>query len=284
MSCVRVRDAYVFVTEVLRRTRNHGRDDDIRDAEDAEDANDVDHPSSSPLRLVDLYAPTADEVAEARLAEAGAEETPAAAEEEEQEKKKKMMKKEDSRSGHDGGGGGGPTIPTKTMLRAGAVRLARHFATIYASSPAAPEILLPIVSHLDKSREKHTHDDLHGLIHQAERARIPLVQSFRLIREQKRALNPRFEDDFALGKSYDADRDRAQAKVLRRQIAKERRAVGRELKRDAAFMHGVREAQTERRDAERLAGQKRAFGFLQETEADFRSGGQGGQWKKGKKK
>ena len=40
----------------------------------------------------------------------------------------------------------------------------------------------------------------------AEVKRAPLAQPFRLVREGRRALNPRFEEEFAMGKSYDPDR------------------------------------------------------------------------------
>ena len=53
-------------------------------------------------------------------------------------------------------------------------------------------------------------------------------------------LNPRFEEEFAAGKDFDPDRERAAAKQLRRQLQKERRGAMRELRKDAAFLGQVR--------------------------------------------
>lgn len=46
------------------------------------------------------------------------------------------------------------------------------------------------------------------------------------------------------------------------------------LRRDAAFMHAVREQELAVRDKERIAGQKRALTLLEQQEADMKSGGQ----------
>lgn len=55
----------------------------------------------------------------------------------------------------------------------------------------------------------------------------------------------------------------------------------RELRKDAAFMAGVRDRERVARQAELDATQKRAIAFLQEQQADARSGGQKGtNWKK----
>ena len=53
-------------------------------------------------------------------------------------------------------------------------------------------------------------------------------------------------------------------------------ALKRELSRDSAFMGEVRRKERERKANARDKKAKRAMAFLEQQEADFRSGGQGG--------
>lgn len=55
-----------------------------------------------------------------------------------------------------------------------------------------------------------------------------------------------------------------------------RAALKRELSRDAAFMGEVRRQEKERKANARDKKAKRAMAFLDQQEADFKSGGQGG--------
>lgn len=96
--------------------------------------------------------------------------------------------------------------------------------------------------------------------------------------------NPRFEESYAKGKDYDPDRERAEERRLKRQIRKEERGAIRELRKDAVFMAGVRDEEKRRLQARLDNSAKRAISFLQQQESDFKSGGQGGMWKKKKKK
>ena len=105
-------------------------------------------------------------------------------------------------------------------------------------------------------------------------ARPPVVKQF----------NPRFEEDFVKGKDYDPDRERAEERKLKKQIRKEERGAIRELRKDAAFMAAVRDQEKARLQARLDNSAKRAISFLQQQESDFKSGGQGGMWKKKKKK
>jgi nucleolar protein 14 len=52
----------------------------------------------------------------------------------------------------------------------------------------------------------------------------------------------------------------------------------------AAFMSDVRDKEKAAKQAELYASERRAKSFLQAQESDFKSGGQGGMWKKKKKK
>lgn len=53
-------------------------------------------------------------------------------------------------------------------------------------------------------------------------------------------------------------------------------ALKRELSRDAAFMGEVRRKEKDRKATARDKSAKRAMAFLEQQEADFKSGGQGG--------
>jgi len=95
--------------------------------------------------------------------------------------------------------------------------------------------------------------------------------------------NPRFEDSFVKGKDYDPDRQRAEERRLKRMLRKEERGAIRELRKDAAFMAGVRDEEKQKLHARLDTSAKRAMSFLQQQQADFRSGGQQGMWKKKRK-
>ena len=71
-------------------------------------------------------------------------------------------------------------------------------------------------------------------------ARKPLTRRGATRAPEVKLLNPRFEEEFAAGKDFDPDRERAAAKQLRRQLQKERRGAMRELRKDAAFLGQVR--------------------------------------------
>lgn len=57
----------------------------------------------------------------------------------------------------------------------------------------------------------------------------------------------------------------------------------RELRKDAVFLSDEKEKEKAQVQAERAGAYQKAVSFLQQQEADFKSGGQGGMWKKGKK-
>ena len=81
-----------------------------------------------------------------------------------------------------------------------------------------------------------------------------------------------------------ACRERAEQKRLKRQLNKERRGAMRELRKDAVFLSDEKEKEKAEARAERAGAYQKAMSFLQQQESDFKSGGQGGMWKKGKGK
>lgn len=76
-------------------------------------------------------------------------------------------------------------------------------------------------------------------------------------------------------------RERAEQKKLRRQVQKEKRGAMRELRKDAVFLGAARDADAAAEKKERRTKLRANFAFLEGQEADFKSGGQGGMWKKG---
>lgn len=114
--------------------------------------------------------------------------------------------------------------------------------------------------------------------------RVPMVTQAMIKAPSVKQYNPRFEDSFVKGKDYDPDRVRAEERRLKKQIRKEERGAIRELRKDAAFMAGVRDQEKRNLQNKLDSSAKRAMSFLQQQESDFKSGGQQGMWKKKKKK
>lgn len=79
-------------------------------------------------------------------------------------------------------------------------------------------------------------------------------------------------------------RDRAEARKLKRMLTKERRGAMRELRKDAAFLGEEHRKEKDAQRSELKRGLQKNTAWLQKLESDFRSGGQGGMWKKKRKK
>jgi len=101
---------------------------------------------------------------------------------------------------------------------------------------------------------------------------------------QAKQYNPKFEESFVRGKDYDPDRQRAEERRLKKMVRKEERGAIRELRKDASFMANVRDQEKARLHTRLDNSAKRAMSFLQQQQADFKSGGQSGMWKKKRKK
>ena len=115
-------------------------------------------------------------------------------------------------------------------------------------------------------------------------SRAPVSIAAMNIAPLNKQYNPKFEDSFVKGKDYDPDRQRAEERKLKKMLRKEERGAIRELRKDASFMADVRDREKERLHSRLDDSQKRAISFLQQQQADFKSGGQSGMWKKNKKK
>lgn len=96
-------------------------------------------------------------------------------------------------------------------------------------------------------------------------------------------LNPRVDADFAPGRDADPDRDRASQRALKRAVARETRGAMRELRKDAAAVGAARAADAATAKAARRAAGRAGLAMMEAQEADFRSGGNKGNWKRGGK-
>jgi nucleolar protein 14 len=93
--------------------------------------------------------------------------------------------------------------------------------------------------------------------------------------EPIKAYNPRFEEDgFVKGRDYDVDRERSDARHLKKMVAREAKGAARELRKDNRFLAEERSRVRSADDAERDVKYRSAMSWLEQQEADFRSGGQ----------
>ena len=103
--------------------------------------------------------------------------------------------------------------------------------------------------------------------------------------EAIKQFNPMYEEDgYQKGKSYDPNRERAENKKLKKELRKEARGTVRELRKDNQFMQHAREKEQAADAEDRDAKHKEVLSFLEKQESDFKSGGQGGQIVKNKRR
>ncbi|CAN6470712.1 unnamed protein product [Victoria cruziana] len=84
--------------------------------------------------------------------------------------------------------------------------------------------------------------------------------------------NPKFEDNYVKGRDYDPDRERAEKKKFLRQLKKEARGAGRELRKDNQFLAVVKDRERALLEEERAENYRKARAFLEEQEHAFKSG------------
>ena len=114
--------------------------------------------------------------------------------------------------------------------------------------------------------------------------RVPVTIAAMNHAPQVKQYNPKFEDSFVKGKDYDPDRQRAEERRLKKMLRKEERGAIRELRKDASFMANVKDQEKSKLHARLENSAKRAMSFLEQQQADYKSGGQQGMWKKKKRK
>ncbi|CAL8463440.1 g2974 [Coccomyxa elongata] len=185
------------------------------------------------------------------------------------------------------------SLEFKTSALAAAMGVVQRAAEVFGGIAALPEALGPAqlaledlgrVKGFPKALEERRVEVLEAVRQvrtDASASRRPLVRRGATKNPEVKLFNPRFEEDFVAGKNYDPDRERAEQKKLKRQVQKEKRGAMRELRKDAVFLGAAREADAAAEKRERRKNLRANFAFLESQEADFKSGGQGGLWKKG---
>ncbi|KAK9750617.1 hypothetical protein RND81_02G208500 [Saponaria officinalis] len=157
------------------------------------------------------------------------------------------------------------------------------FVKIYGDLKAFPETFLPISELLTEvAHQKKMPDPLQEKLRDVAnqiRTKAEEHHKFRRplqMRKQKpvpiKLLNPKFEENFILGKSYDPDRERAEKRKLAKEYRKEARGAKRELRKDNYFLLEVKEKERQRAEQERAEKYGKARAFLQEQEHAFKSG------------
>lgn len=126
--------------------------------------------------------------------------------------------------------------------------------------------------------------EVEAAVASAQSRRRPLSNATLLAVPEAKQYNPRYEEQFATGKDYDPDRERSDRRRLQRELRREERGAARELRRDGAFMAGVRDKEKAALQADLETTARRAKAFLQQQAHDAKSGGQGGHWKNKRKK
>ena len=84
--------------------------------------------------------------------------------------------------------------------------------------------------------------------------------------------------------SFSTCSERAERRKLKKMLISERRGAIRELRKDASYLGDQREAERRGDDKERKRDVRGNTAWLAKLEQDFRSGGQGGLWKKKRNK
>ena len=103
--------------------------------------------------------------------------------------------------------------------------------------------------------------------------------------EAIKVFNPRFEEDgYVKGRNYDVDRERSEARRLKKTVAREAKGAARELRKDNRFLAEERSRVRGAEASERDAKYRSEMTWLQQQEAEWKSGGQGGQGKGQKKR
>lgn len=98
--------------------------------------------------------------------------------------------------------------------------------------------------------------------------RLPLRQRRKPV--PIRMLNPRFKDNFKVGRDNDPDRERAEKKKFERMYKKELKGAMRELRKDTAFLQTEREKKKRLDTLERQEKTKRVMNILSTQEGDVK--------------
>ncbi|CAI5979229.1 unnamed protein product, partial [Closterium sp. NIES-65] len=151
----------------------------------------------------------------------------------------------------------------------------RSFALLYRPMQPFPEIFAPFLPTLAALAESGQLPeeieqeraawvkDIEGAVAEVEGSRQPLrLRVKRAVPEKQ--FNPKFESDFARGKDYDPNRERAEQRRLQRAIKREARGAARELRKDNQFLAAARANEAANALEERREKNQRAMAFMEQ--------------------
>ncbi|KAL8142980.1 hypothetical protein V2J09_016012 [Rumex salicifolius] len=171
----------------------------------------------------------------------------------------------------------------RASILASVVETLRGFVDTYKKLNGFPEIFMPILKLLaELSKQQNMEgpllDKLNGLadlIKEATTENHAVRQPIQMTKKKPpmiKVLNPKYEDNFIKGRDYDPDRERAERRKLKKLLKEERKGAVRELKKDNAFLHELKEKEKAQREEERAEKYGKALAFLQEQEHAAKSG------------
>ncbi|KAL3751498.1 hypothetical protein ACJRO7_012347 [Eucalyptus globulus] len=129
----------------------------------------------------------------------------------------------------------------RASVLASVIETLSSFASIYGKLSSFPEIFMPIsILLLEVAQKQNMPNELRNKFEDYQMLRQPLQ-----LRKQKpvpiKQLNPKFEENFVKGRDYDADRERAERRKLKKLIKQEAKGAVRELRKDNYFLFEVKE-------------------------------------------
>ena len=178
-----------------------------------------------------------------------------------------------------------------------AISCLRQLSRPVMKTPSAAELLAPVreIVHVlaqasnKKSKRSELSDSCADFVKELDDAlagavKTPLAYHTKAV-EAIQTYLPRFEEDgYVLGRDYDPNRERAEKKKLKKQLKQETRGAVRELRKDNRFMADARSKEQAAAADERGARQREVLSFLEKQESDLKSGGQGGQLVKNRRR
>uniref|UniRef100_A0A7N0U7V8 Nucleolar protein 14 n=1 Tax=Kalanchoe fedtschenkoi TaxID=63787 RepID=A0A7N0U7V8_KALFE len=164
------------------------------------------------------------------------------------------------------------------------------FIEVYESFSSFPELFLPISKLMIEAANGENMPgemqdklkELAKLINRKAQGHYVLRQPLQMQKQKPlpiKLVNPKFEENFVKGRDYDPDRERSEARRLKKQIKQEAKGAVRELRKDNFFLFEVKEKEKTLNEEERTEKYGKAKAFLQEQEHAFKSGqlGKGGK-------
>lgn len=159
----------------------------------------------------------------------------------------------------------------------------RGFVDIYGGLNSFPELFLPLARLLlDLAQQENMPAALQEKFKDAAEVIKKKVDEHHMVRRPLqmhkknpvpiKLLNPKFEENFVKGRDYDPDRERAEARKLKKLIKREAKGAARELRKDNYFLSQVKEKEKAVLAEEKAEKFGKAKAFLQEQEHAFKSG------------